>query len=203
MAYRFLLALVLAISLNGCATSTFRQSWSASDAQAHPLGKTVAFVMLPVEADRRRSEDLFAQVLAPAMDVTAGYAVVAEALPDASALARAKAQASRLGYGSVLVVRVVSTRDELVYQPGVSPFFGPGFGYYGRRGPIGYPFMMDTGYYERVRIAVVELSLYAIRGDHLLWTASTEVLDSNKLERVVRILADAMLKDLLAKGVLP
>ncbi|MCZ4304192.1 hypothetical protein O4G98_05545 [Zoogloeaceae bacterium G21618-S1] len=200
---RWFLLLICLLSLNGCATSAFRQSWSAPDAQAHPLGKTVALAMLPVEADRRRSEDLFAQVLAPAMDVTAGYAVVAEALPDAPALARAKAQASQLGYGSALVMKVVSTRDELVYQPGVNPFFGPGFGYYGRRGYIGHPFMMDPGYYEKVRVAVVELSLYALRGDHLLWTASTEVLDSNRLDRVVRTLADAMLKDLLAKGVLP
>ncbi|HPR05122.1 MAG TPA: hypothetical protein PK620_03575 [Denitromonas sp.] len=200
---RVFLLLICLLSLNGCATSAFRQSWSAPDAHAYPLGKTVVFAMLPVEADRRRSEDLFAQVLAPAMDVTAGYAVVAEAPAGAPELAKAKARAAQQGFGSVLVVKVVSTRDELVYQPGVNPFFGPGFGYPGRRGMIGHPFMMDPGYYEKVRIAVVELSLYASRDDHLLWTASTEVLDSSRLDRVVRTLADAMLKDLVAKGVLP
>ncbi|TVO67629.1 hypothetical protein [Denitromonas ohlonensis] len=203
MIARLLTVLVCLLSLNGCASSALQQSWSAPDAQAHALGKSVVFAQLASEADRRRSEDLFAQVLAPAMDVSAGYAVVGESVTDASALARAKAQALKLGYGSALVVKVVSTRDERVYRPG-SPFmFPPGFGYYGRHGYIGHPFMMDPGYYETLRVAVVELSLYALQGEHLVWSANAEVIDSANLEGVVRRLADAMLKDLLAKGVLP
>ena len=196
---RVVILLVCLVSLNGCATSAFQQAWVAPDAQAHPLGKTVAFAMLASEADRRRAEDLFAQVLAPAMDVTAAYGVVGEAPPDR----KARAKARELGYGSALVLRPVSSRDEVIYRPGPRYMFAPGRGYYGRHVFIGHPFMMDPGYYQKVRVVVVELSLYALAGDHLLWSTNAEVVDSAELEGVVRRLADGMIKDLLAKGLLP
>lgn len=200
---RVWILLVCLVSLNGCATTVFQQAWVAPDAQAYPLGKTVAVAMLASEADRRRSEDLFAQVLAPAMDVSAAYAVAGAAPADPDTLDKVRAKARALGYGSVLVLRPVSSRDEVTYRPGPGYMFAPGWGYYGRHGYVGYPFMMDPGYFQKVRIVVVELSLYALKDDHLLWSANAEVVDSANVEGVVRRLADGMIKDLLARGLLP
>ena len=200
---RIALLIFSLVSLTGCASSAIEQSWIAEDAASVDLGKTLALVMVPSETDRRQSEDLFVQTLQPAIDATAAHTVT-DAMPLAPpAQAEITTRARALGFDSILIVRIVETRDQLRYRPGGGYVFG---GYHlGMRSHYGIrdPLLFDPGYYESVRVMVVELSLYALRDQRLLWTGKAELFAPRNLEGSVRRLADGMLKDLVAKGLLP
>lgn len=191
------------ISLTGCASSAIEQSWIAEDAANVRLGKTLAFVMVPSETDRRQSEDLFVQTLQPAIEVTAAYTVVKDMPLTAPTQAEVTERARALGFNSILVVRIVETRDQPVYRPGTAYLFGRHhYGLWGQY-DFGHPLMLDPGYYDTVRVMVVELSLYTLDPQRLLWSGKAELFDPRDLASSVRRLADGMIKDLVAKGLLP
>ena len=190
------------VSLTGCASSAIEQSWVAEDASTVRLGKTLAFVMVPSATDRRNSEDLFVQTLQPAIDATAAHTVIDEMPFEAPAQDKITANARQLGFDSILVVRIVETRDQAVYRPGAGYMFSRHhFGLWGHH-DFGFP-LLDPGYYDTVRVMVVELSLYALDGQRLLWTGNAELFNPRDLTGSVKRLADGMIKDLVAKGLLP
>lgn len=200
---RIAVLIISLVSLTGCASSAIEQSWIADNAGDASLGRTLVFVMVPSETDRRQSEDLFAQTLQPAIDVTAAYTVVKDMPVAPPTQAEVTERAQSLGFNSILVVRIIETRDQAVYRPGGAYLFGRHhYGLWGHS-DFGYPLMLDPGYYDTVRVMVVELSLYTLDPQRLLWSGKAELFDPRDLAGSVRRLADGMVKDLLAKGLLP
>ena len=191
---RRLLLLILALfSLNGCATLAFEQSWRAPDAAAQPLGRSVVQAQLAGEADRRRAEDLLAQALMPALDLTPAYTLKAT---DEAAL---KAEAARAGFSSMLVMKVIGSRDQTVYRTPPPFFYGPGWGW---RGPFGHPYPFDPVVAERVRIVRVEMTLLALPAGTVLWSGNTELPDTASLDAVVRELGEATFNALVEAGLI-
>jgi len=199
MMLRVLALLACLFSLTSCATGLYQPIWTADNASQVKLGRTVAAVLVPSEADRRQSENAFVQFLQPAMDMHALYAVAAkgDAAPDTVDAARARAKA--LGFDSVLVARVVETYER--------PVFRPSFGFYAGGHPYGvwgrFPFdyWATPAYADSVRRSVVEVSLYTTRDNALVWSGKAELYTQESFSDLVEPLADALLKDLVARGI--
>lgn len=186
--------LVFLFSLNGCTTLAFDNVWRAPDVTVPALGRTVVHAQLAGEADRRRAEDLLAQMMMPALDTTPAYTLNA---PDDAAL---KAAAVRQGFGSLLVMKIIASREQTVYRTPPPVFYGPGWGW---RAPFGYPYPYDPVVTERIRIVRVEMNLIALADDKLLWSGNTELADSASLDASVRALGDTTLKALVKAGLVP
>jgi len=194
------LALLLAlVSLTGCATSLYRPVWTAPDATSVALGRSTVAVLVPSEAERRLSEDAFVQYLQPALDMTALHTAAGQASTVPASIEAARAEAKRLGFDSLVVAELVDTYEREVFSPRFGVFVGSGahYGLWGRF-PFGYP---DYPYGETVRRSVIEVSLFSLRTNQLLWSGKAELFATDSFVDSVEPLADALIKDLVARGI--
>ena len=101
--------LLLAL-LSGCASTTFRSTWS--DPQAKPIRfqRTLAVFMSPNEGVRRASEDQLVQFIGPARSA-ASYTLLSRA--DLDDTERAKEKVRAAGFDGAVVMRVIGERQEV------------------------------------------------------------------------------------------
>lgn len=197
--FRWFVLLLALVSLTGCATSLYRPVWTAPDATNVMLGRSVVAVMVPSESERRLSEDAFIQYLQPALDATALHAAAGQASVVPASVEAARAEAKRLGFDSLVVAQVVETYERDVSRPRFGVFVGSGFGYgmWGRF-PLGYP---DYSYGETVRRSVIEVSVFSVTKNELLWSGKAELFATDSFVDSVEPLADALIKDLVERGI--
>jgi len=194
----FVLILAL-VSLTGCATSLYQPVWTAPDAADVALGRSAVAVLVPSESERRLSEDAFVQYLQPALDMTALHTAAGQASTVPASVEEARAQAKRLGFDSLVVAQLVETYERDVFRPRFGVYVGSGF-HYGLWGrfPFGYP---DYPYGETVRRSVIEVSLFSLSKNALLWSGKAELFATDSFVDAVEPLADALIKDLVARGI--
>ncbi len=201
MMLRLLVLLTSLISLSGCATSLYRPVWTANDITGVKLGRTVVAVLVPSEADRRQSESAFVQYLQPAMNMSALYEAAGKGSTAPTTVDDARQQARKLGFDSLLVARVVETYERELFRPSFGFYAGtyPHFGWWGR---FPYDYWDRPGYVDIVRRSVVEVSLYATHSNALIWSGKAELFAQDSFAAQVEVLADALLKDLVARGMM-
>lgn len=196
---RWFALLLTLVALTGCATSLYRPVWTAPDAADVTLGRSTVAVLVPSEAERRLSEDAFVQYLQPALDVTALNTAAGQASTVPASIEAARAEAKRLGFDSLVVAELVETYEREIYSPRFGVFVGSGHGYglWGRF-PFGYP---DYPYGDTVRRSVIEVSLFSLTRNTLLWSGKAELFATDSFVDSVEPLADALIKDLVARGI--
>jgi hypothetical protein len=199
MMLRVVALLACLFSLTSCATGLYQPVWTATDASQVTLGRTVVAVLVPSEADRRQSEGAFVQYLQPAMDMTALHQVAAKGGTAPASVDAARAEARRLGFDSLLVARVVETYQRDVFRPSFGFYYG-GHPYYGIWGRHPFDYWDYPGHVDSVRRSVIEVSLYATADNALVWSGKAELFTPESFAGVVEPLADALLKDLVSRG---
>lgn len=200
MLLRLFALLTCLVSLTGCATGLYQPVWTADNASQIKLGRTVVAVLVPSEADRRQSENAFVQFLQPAMDMHALYMVAAKGESAPASVDAARTRAKALGFDSVLVARVVETYERQVYRPSFG-FYAGGHPYYGLWGRFPFDYWDSPGYADSVRRSVIEVSLYSTHDNALVWSGKAELYTQESFADLVEPLADALLKDLVARGI--
>ncbi|QID19204.1 hypothetical protein G3580_17220 [Nitrogeniibacter mangrovi] len=200
MMLRLLVLLASLVSLTGCATGLYHPVWTAEDAPTIRLGRTVAAVLVPSESDRRLSEDAFVQYLQPAMDMTALHAAAGKGSSVPGSVDEARTQARTLGFDSLLVARVVETYEREIYRPTFG-FYAGTHPYYGLWGRFPFDYWDRPGYVDTVRRSVIEVSLYSTHTKALIWSGKAETFATDSFVDQVEPLADALLKDLVARGI--
>lgn len=196
---RWFVLLLALVSLTGCATSLYRPVWTAPDAANIALGRSAVAVLVPSESERRLSEDAFVQYLQPALDMTALHMAAGQASTVPGSVDAARSEAKRLGFQSLVVAEVVETYEREVFRPRFGVFVGSGY-HYGLWGrfPFGYP---DYPYGETVRRSVIEVSLFSLTNNELLWSGKAELFATDSFVDSVEPLADALIKDLVTRGI--
>lgn len=195
-------ALVLAaglMSLTGCATGLYHPVWTVDNPTEVQLGRSTVAVMVPGEADRRHSEDAFVQFLQPAFDLTALYVADPKGgAPDTveAALARARA----LGFDSLVVARQVEVFEREVFRPRFGVFVGSGYPY-GIWGHFPFDPWYEPAYHDTYRRSVVEVSVYTLADERLVWSGKTEMYATDSFADQVEPLADALVRDLVTRGI--
>lgn len=197
--FRALFLLGCLVSFTGCATSLYRPVWTAPDASSVNLGRSAVAVLVTSESERRLSEDAFVQYLQPALDMTALHSAAGQASTVPASVEVARAEAKRLGFHSLVVADVVETYERDVFRPRFGVYVGSGFNYglWGRF-PFGYP---EYPYGETVRRSVIEVSLFSLTTNQLLWSGKAELFATDSFVDSVDPLADALIKDLVARGI--
>ena len=121
------------------------------------------------------------------------------AIPDSMIpkVEEAKALTRKEGFDGAVVVRVLGTREQVTYVP---PTYGPSFwGYYGGAWPIAY----DPGFYQANEVVVLEISIFSLARDQLLWVGTTETVNPQSLHDLVADVAKAVRGELLRRGLIP
>jgi len=226
-------AVLLALGLSSCASTTFNSTWQAPDAE--PLtfeegDKVVALVFAESGAIRRSGEDSMAAELdSRGLKGIASYTLIEDR--DVKDEKRAKEAIERTGAVGVIAMRPLAKKEEVTTTPETryaTPNYGGFWG--GRAGPYGGGYNngsaasdeynanggRNVGYYNhawagayrpaRTRVDTyvsVETLVYDLRQNKLIWAGQTRTENPDSVERFIRDLAKMVSRDLYSRGLAP
>jgi hypothetical protein len=197
--------LLLASSLAGCATSRIDNSWAepSATAQSFQLNKVLAVALARDGAIRRSTEDAMDRAISAGprgqsgqLAVHPSYTLLEDTELVKTDVTRRKVEAA--GYDGAVLIRYVTTEQRVTVDP---PMYHGGFwGYYGYGGG---PMMYDPGSVRTDTILKLQISIYSLREDKLLWSGVSRTVNPSQVEKVVGEIADAVRKDLEKRGLAP
>lgn len=198
---RFMILIILITVLTGCATTQITASWKEPSYHGEPR-KVMVIGMAKQTVNRRVFEDEFVSRLkARGTDAFASYIALPDALEsDHSAIA---AVVRKHGADTLLISRLLSQKTKKVYIPGsvetMPGYYGRWSHYYG----FGYDAMYTPGYVAEEEYAIVETNLYDVKGDKLLWSASSETeiqgSDQQMIKSFIQVMVDTMVEQRILK----
>lgn len=193
-------AVVAAVALVACGSTTFQSTWKAPEAAPLKLDqgtKVIAMVASANTAKRRGMETALVNELGEhGLDGIAAYSVVpADVGKDAK---KAKPYIEKSGAKYALVMQVTGKDKEITSTPtmGVGRwgggFYGAGWGGYGW-GWGGADIQTDT-------LVGVETLLYDLSTDKLIWTGQSQTMNPSKADSFARELVGAVGNQLQKDG---
>lgn len=194
---RACLVSVVLFAASGCATTRVAESWRNPDATATQFRKVLAVAVVDDPELRRRAEDeIISHLRSP--DALPSRAVIPDA--ERGDVEKAKARLRAAGFDGAVVLRPLAVEERVTYVPpsytvGPYPSF---YGYYGHAWAHSY----DPGYTRVDTILRVEVLIYSIERDALLWSGVTETFQPDSLREVVTDIAAAVVKVLERDGLL-
>jgi len=119
------------------------------------------------------------------------------AIPDSmrSDIPAAKALVRKEGFDGALVFRVVSEREKVTYVP---PSYGPTFW-----GHYRYARAYSPGSYRSDQLVRVEISIYSVSQDKLLWVGTTETVNPKSLDKLVEEVSKTVREELVRGRLVP
>jgi len=196
----FVILILGAILVAGCATTQVISVWKDPSYQAHPA-KVMIIGVAKNPIYRRLFEDEFVkQIRARGSDAIASYTVLSDQLQEDQGAVAAKVK--ELGVDTLLITRMVSSKTVQYYVPGTAyyppPYYGTWPDYYG----YGYRYMYSPGYVAEDEYAVIETNLYETVSDKLVWAATSEVSISHPDQKLISSYIDIMVNSMAGNGLL-
>ena len=194
-------AICLAV-LASCTSTRLSEAWVDSSYTGGPLESVLVIGL----SDNVRRRGLFEQELASRFNGRGVSAVASLGVaPNKDDLDKAsiRKKVKELGIKSVIVTRLLGVDKEKYYVPG-EPYTPPhgyyrGFyGYYDRA----YGYAYTPGYWEEYEIVKLETNLYDVATEKLIWSAASETVDPQSVEKVVQSLSEQIIDDLTKRGLL-
>jgi hypothetical protein len=201
-----LFAAVAASSLAACASSPFDTSWKAPDATPLQVegARVAAIAMMENESARRAAEDALVRELnAFGAQGVAMYTIMPAASPGNEDEVRAALDG--MGFAGAVVLRPVDKTTEVISEPiyvgaDYARFFDGGYYGFGWHEP--WPSVVVTDVHTRTTVSV-EVLVYSLRQNRLVWGGQTQTADSSNVERLVDTTAKKVAKELQREGLLP
>jgi len=175
-------------------TTHIVDSWRDPDVTVDTANvhKFVIAALLKNESVRRKVEDDMA-ALFPGKAVPS-YQEFGDSLkePDDALNARLKKE----GFDGVVVMRLVNVNRSTRYVPGSYPLY---YGSWRRYWAYSWGGFYDPGYYTTDRQYNVEVTVFSLRRDKLIWTANTSTIDppnrAELFDHVSRVVLKRMKKE--------
>ena len=110
------------------------------------------------------------------------------------------------GHDAILTIALIDEETETRYDPGTATYaplstyhyYSSFWGYYTHW----YPMVSTPGYYTQDRIYFVEINLYDARTEELVWSAQTETINPNSLERAAEKFAEVTVQEMFQQRLL-
>jgi hypothetical protein len=188
-------ALVSALLLGGCTSTTLRDTWSAPDVGRLDFEKVLVVAAVKDEATRRSTEDrLVGLIKARGTEAVPSYTLLGEEQLDQD---RVKAKLRESACDGAVVMRLVNKEHEPTWMPGTP--VGPVTGFWGHYGTVwgGY---YDPGYLTIDTVVSVETNVYSLADEKLVWSGVTETTNPEGAVGMVDEIAAAVVKDMEKKG---
>jgi hypothetical protein len=191
------LASVALLVAFGCATTRVTESWRNPNAGPTHFRKAVAVAVVADPELRRQAEDEIVSHLHSG-DALPARAVIPDS--DRGDVEKAKALLRAGGFDGAVILRPMGVEKRVTYVP---PSYTAGpyssfYGYYGYAWENSY----DPGYTRVDTILRVEVLIYSIERNMLLWSGVTETFEPKSLREVVTEIATEVSKVLEREGLL-
>lgn len=197
-------ALTAVLALVGGCASPVESSWTDPSVAGRPLElrRVATIAMLEEGARRRVAEDDLARAIegdgsspGTGIDAEPSYELLeAEALQDAPA---ARSRLKEAGFDGAVTLSIVDEERRVSGSPSV----GLGWGRYGYGGRWGVAY--DTGSVRSDRVIHVQLNIYDLVADKLLWSGTTRSTNPDGVKELVRDVVHDVGRALRDQGLLP
>ena len=205
MSSRMSLALsaAMALSVAGCASTTFQSTWKAPDAA--PLGfkgkKVVAMVVVPDTATRRGAEEELARELTRrgCEGLTSSALIPENEIKDKD---KVKSRLEKAEVAGVVVMQVTGKEKELTASG--PTYMGPSYGgFYG--GWYGWGWGMPAyspGYITTDTLVYVETLVYSLKQDKLVWAGKSKTTNPSRVDAMVKEIVAGVAADMEKAGLI-
>ena len=199
---RIIGVVLLAASMAAAASTKFVSTWKnpAGGSIAEARKKVATFVLSADETMRLGPEESLAdEIRGRGTQALAGYTVLPSEL--AKDVEKAKAFIKKAGITGAVMVRVVGKETETYYTGGTwyaAPHYPTFWGYWGH----GWGAVYDPGYLQTDTIVSVEVLLYSVERDTLIWAGRSETTNPKELRKFIKDLATATAKRLRKEGLI-
>jgi hypothetical protein len=194
-----ILMCVVIIMMTSCASTEIVKSWSDPGTSITPnaSNKTFVIAMVKDEASRRVVEDNLVKRFKG--NAVASYTILStEALKNGSEeVLNQKINEGK--YSHVLMMSLADIEKETSYVQGTTTGYYGGYGrYYG----YGAGMYSTPGYYTTDKNYYVEITVYSVSPNKLLWTGTTKTVNPSKIDQTVNEIADAVVNKMKKEGFL-
>ena len=179
------------LALAACASTTsLVESWKAPGAGKLHFNKVLALAIVQDQSVRRIAEDALQADLKSVRAEPSYRALAGVEVADRERLTEMKASLRQDGFDGVVALRLVSSKKEASWTPTVIPleaFWG-----------MGYPpaeMNVDT-------VVRVEIKLYSLADDKLIWSGCSETYDPKNAEQLVQEVVAAAGRELRKQGLI-
>jgi hypothetical protein len=193
--------------LVGCVQITMVKSWKDESFTGGPLRHMLVLAVASNEPSRRSFEDRVGQELAArGVKAVSSFRI----LPDQNRLEKevieSKLEATEIT--AVLVGQIINRRTETVEDTGTTRVEPPMGGARGRGGwhggySRGWEVTHDPTVTRDREVVTVETSLFEVKSDALIWSASFEAVLEPPLDPLIAALATKVVDQLAADGFVP
>lgn len=177
-------------ALAACTSLTsIRESWKAPDAGPVHFEKVLVLARVQDQSARRVAEDTLQAKLVGTSAVQSYKVLTTEDLGDKE---RTKARLRDGGFDGAVIVRLVSADQRITTYAGTSGGFWGSSWYYS------YPYtdvQVDT-------VVQVEINLYSLTEDKLLWAGRSETIDPRSIEQLISEIVDAAGEEMRKQGLI-
>ena len=183
------------------AAPKLRSSWRNPDPAAAPVSRVVVIGFTSEIATRRAMEDgLTAEIRKHGGSAEPSYSLVPGPLPKEPAALKEKVAAA--GFDGAVVVRVSSVNREQYWDPGyvsvVPGYYYSPWSYWGHY----YPYAWDMGYMRTQTIVQLETTVYALKGEVLIWSGLSETSNPGSVRKLIQDVSVAVGEDLKKRNVI-
>jgi hypothetical protein len=191
--------LLLVMLMTACTSTKITSSWSEPDKTLviNDLNKVLVVALFKNETNSRKAEDQLASYLRGKGVVSYNYFKNKFDKTNEAAIYR-KIKAD--GFDGAITMRLVDMEREKIYTPGNTaayPVYYRNFsGYYHRS----FNYYSEPGYYTTTKIYTVEVNVYSIKEDKIIWTGLTETTDPNGVNKLTEEVAEVVYKKMVKEG---
>lgn len=180
------------IFLTGCAGTRVVETWMDPAMESFRLKKIAVLFIDPSQTQRRIGEDEIVRRLPPETAFP-GYRIFPESEP--VDFPRVSGRLREEGFDGAVLVRVLGVEDRRHWVPGY-PAHSPPYRAYYFRGPVWY----DSGYFRIDQLVRVEISVYFLSLNKLVWTGLTESFNPGSSQAMMAEVAEAVIEELRKQG---
>jgi hypothetical protein len=190
---------IAALFTASCSSTKITSSWSEPDKKViiNNLNKVLVVALFKNETDSRKAEDQMAGYLKGKGVVSYNYFKSKFDKSNEEAIQK-KIKAD--GFDGAITMRLVDMEQEKIYTPrdiSSFPSYYYGFsGYYHRS----YHYYSNPAYYTTTKIYTVEVLVYSIREDKIIWTGLTETTDPDGVKKMTEEIAKVVYQKMRREG---
>jgi len=192
--------LLVTLTLSSCQTTSLQSAWFDPNFTGGPMHR-IAIVAVGVNfANRRVTEDVFAQRLrALGVDGAAGWTVIPDDARETQEPFTAAVMKS--GAQGLLMVRLLGVDTRTQVTTTMVATTGPMWGGPAWGGGWGTT-MVPVTQVSQSNLAVVETTLYDVATGRAVWSGNTHTLNPSSVQREVPGFADVIISELRARGLI-
>lgn len=200
--------IILAV-IASCSPSTkIIGSWTGPNTPSDPYNSIFVTAITENLAARQTFEnDIDAQLEARKVTAISSFDIIPPGFKATEANKDATLKAIRDGGSdAILTIALLDQTSETRYVPGTTMYSPMGYGgYYGRfYGYYSYynPVMYDPGYYTTDKNYYLEMNLYDVKTEQLVWSAQSETTNPSSIETFSKSFSELVVNQLIKDGLI-